>query len=130
MQIWTASPGQRSLERIPCKPAIHLHVPDGLFDGAAPFDHGLHGSGESAFDPDFIHHHIFDPASGVSPTELASVTVAAPTGIMADGLSSAFMVMGSDKALALARQLQDVDTMLIRKNGTVVKTENFPEIDL
>jgi len=86
------------------------------------------GDYESAFDSDFVHHHIFDPSSGVSPAELAGVTVVAPTGILADGLSTAFMVMGSDKALALANQLPDVDTMLVRKNGTVIKTANFPEV--
>ncbi len=86
------------------------------------------GDYECTFDSGFVHHHIFDPSSGVSPMELAAVTVVAPTGIMADGLSTAFMVMGSDKALALSHQLQDVDTLLIGKNGTVTKTANFPEV--
>jgi thiamine biosynthesis lipoprotein len=80
------------------------------------------------FSSDFVHHHIFDPARGDSPPELASVTVVAPTGILADGLSTAFMVMGANKALALAAQLQDVDVMLIDKNGALRKTAHFPEL--
>jgi thiamine biosynthesis lipoprotein len=80
------------------------------------------------FSSDFVHHHIFDPARGDSPPELASVTVVAPTGILADGLSTAFMVMGANKALALAAQLQDVDVMLIDKNGAIRKTAHFPEL--
>ena len=86
------------------------------------------GDYATVFSSDFVHHHIFDPASGDSPPALASVTVAAPTGILADGLSTAFMVMGADKAFALAAQLPDVDILLIDKNGTVRKTAHFPEL--
>lgn len=86
------------------------------------------GDYATVFSPDFVHHHIFDPASGDSPPALASVTVAAPSGIMADGLSTAFMVMGADRALALAAQLPEVDVMLIGKNGSIRKTARFPEL--
>lgn len=86
------------------------------------------GDYATVFSSDFVHHHIFDPATGDSPLELASVTVLAPTGLMADGLSTAFMVVGAEKALALAAQLQDVDTLLIHKNGTIEKTAHFPEL--
>jgi thiamine biosynthesis lipoprotein len=85
------------------------------------------GDYETFFSADFVHHHIFNPATGDSPLELASVTVVAPTGILADGLSTAFMVMGSDKALALTAKLHDVDTLLIHKNGVIRKSPNFPE---
>ncbi len=85
------------------------------------------GDYETFFSPDFVHHHIFDPATGDSPPELASVTVLAPTGILADGLSTAFMVMGASKSLALASRIQDVDLLLIHKNGAVQKTARFPE---
>jgi thiamine biosynthesis lipoprotein len=85
------------------------------------------GDYETFFSPDFVHHHIFDPKTGDSPLELASVTVVAPTGILADGLSTAFMVMGSDKALALTAKLHDVDTLLIHKNGLIRKSPNFPD---
>ncbi len=75
------------------------------------------GDYESFFSADFAHHHIFDPATGDSPPELASATVLAPTGLLADGLSTAFMVSGAARALALARQLSDVDVLLIAKDG-------------
>jgi thiamine biosynthesis lipoprotein len=86
------------------------------------------GDYETFFSPDFVHHHIFDPASGDSPLELASVTVVAPTGLLADGLSTAFMVMGTDKALAMATQMQDVDALLIDKHGGMRATSNFPAL--
>ena len=79
-----------------------------------------------AFTPDLRHHHIFDPASGASPTELASVTVLAPTGLEADGLSTAFMVMGARRAHALAAHLPGVDLLTIRKDGARWKSSGFP----
>lgn len=79
------------------------------------------------FSPDYRHHHIFDPATGDSPLELASATVIAPTGILADGLSTAFMVMGSEQAFAFASRMPNVDALLIDKNGVVRKTSDFPE---
>ncbi|RJG11174.1 FAD:protein FMN transferase [Massilia cavernae] len=84
------------------------------------------GDYESSFTPDFVHHHIFDPVTGDSPQELASVTVLAPTGIEADGLSTAFMVMGARKAHALAARLPGVDLMTINKRGIVWKSPSFP----
>jgi thiamine biosynthesis lipoprotein len=84
------------------------------------------GDYASAFTPDFQHHHIFDPATGDSPTELASVTVLASSAMLADGLSTAFMVMGARKAHALAAQLAGVDLMTINKRGVVWKSPAFP----
>jgi thiamine biosynthesis lipoprotein len=86
------------------------------------------GDYETFFTPDFVHHHIFDPAAGDSPTELASVTVLAPTGLMADGLSTAFMVLGANRALAMAEQLPHVDALLIQKNGAIQATPHFPAL--
>ncbi|MBB5393130.1 MULTISPECIES: FAD:protein FMN transferase [unclassified Herbaspirillum] len=77
------------------------------------------GDYETTFTPDFRHHHIFDPATGDSPLQLASVTVAAPTGLQADGLSTALFVMGSAKALRLAASLPRVDVLLVSKQGQV-----------
>jgi thiamine biosynthesis lipoprotein len=75
------------------------------------------GDYETAFSADFLHHHIFDPATGDSPTALASATVLAPSGILADGLSTAFMVLGAERALHLAARMDGVDALLIGKNG-------------
>jgi thiamine biosynthesis lipoprotein len=84
------------------------------------------GDYASTFTADFVHHHIFDPATGNSPQELASVTVLAPNAMLADGLSTAFMVMGARKAHALAARLAGVDLMTINKRGVVWKSSAFP----
>lgn len=84
------------------------------------------GDYETSFSADFSQHHIFDPRTGKSPPELASVTVVAPNALMADGLSTAFMVMGRVKALELVSGLDNVDVMLIDKSGTRWQSPGFP----
>ncbi|MFC5513378.1 FAD:protein FMN transferase [Massilia jejuensis] len=86
------------------------------------------GDYEAVFSPDRLHHHIVDPATGDSPLELASVTVVAPSGIEADGLSTAFMVLGSHSAHALAARLPGVDLLTIDKPGRVRRSPGFPEL--
>jgi thiamine biosynthesis lipoprotein len=84
------------------------------------------GDYAAAFTADFVHHHIFDPATGDSPTELASVSVVAPSAMLADGLSTAFMVMGAKKSHALAATLTGVDLLSINKRGVVWRSPGFP----
>jgi thiamine biosynthesis lipoprotein len=86
------------------------------------------GDYETFFTLDFLHHHIFDPATGDSPTELASVTVLAPDALQADGLSTAFMVIGAERALTLAATLANVDALLIGKDGRRWRTPGLPEL--
>jgi len=84
------------------------------------------GDYESIFTPDYLHHHIFDPAVGDSPRELASVTVMAPTGMLADGLSTACMVLGRERAALLAASLPGVDLLAIDKQGREWRSAGFP----
>ena len=84
------------------------------------------GDYATAFTPDYRHHHIFDPAVGDSPRELASVTVMANTGMLADGLSTAFMVLGRERAAALAASLPGVDLLAIDKQGRAWRSPGFP----
>jgi len=84
------------------------------------------GDYECRFTPDYRHHHIFDPAMGDSPQELASVTVLAPTAMLADGLSTAFMVMGWERAQALAASMPAVDLLAIDKQGRSRCSAGFP----
>lgn len=92
-------------------------------DGRSLATSGDYGT---AFSADFSRHHIVDPATGSSPQELASVSVLAPTGMQADALSTAFMVMGAEKALRLAAELAGVDMLCIAKDGRVRRSAGFP----
>jgi thiamine biosynthesis lipoprotein len=89
----------------------------------------LASSGDYAthFTDDFSQHHIVDPHTGTSPTELAAVSVLAPSGLLADGLSTACMVLGTKKSLALAASLQNVDVLCITKSGVMHRSPGFPQ---
>ncbi len=88
----------------------------------------LASSGDYAtrFTDDFSQHHIVDPHTGASPTELAAVSVLAPSGLLADGVSTACMVLGAKKSLALAASLPDVDVLCITKAGLMYRSRGFP----
>jgi thiamine biosynthesis lipoprotein len=57
-------------------------------------------------------HHILDPATGASPNEVASVTVVAPTTLLADALATAAFVLGPSAGIALFERI-GVDGLII-----------------
>ena len=84
------------------------------------------GDYETYFTADLSRHHIVDPKTGTSPQELASVSVLAPTGMQADALSTACMVLGREKSLQLAERLPGVDVLCIAKSGERWQSRGFP----
>jgi FAD:protein FMN transferase len=69
-----------------------------------------------SFSADHVHHHIFDPRTGYSPRELASVTVLAPRGALADALTKVMFMGSAARAMDLAHQWQ-VDALVVEKSG-------------
>lgn len=74
----------------------------------------------TAFDPSGRFHHIFDPATGRSADRYRSVSVAAPTATLADGLSTALYVMPLADGRVLIEALPGTQAWLTRTDGTVV----------
>jgi thiamine biosynthesis lipoprotein len=74
------------------------------------------GDDQTIFSADHRHHHIFDPYTGYSPRDMSGVTVAAPTGALADALTKVFFVGGPARARALA-QRWNVDALWVDKQG-------------
>ena len=87
------------------------------------------GDYQNSFSPDFGLHHLVNPATAVSPPELASVTVLAPSATDADALSTALMVMGPAAGAALAERLPHVEALLVAKDLQIVRTNGFPTIE-
>jgi thiamine biosynthesis lipoprotein len=94
----------------------------------------LHGrclatSGDYAttFSDDFCSHHLFDPRTGRSPAEFASVSVAAASATMADALSTAVFVLGVDKGLDLIESTAGADALVVLKDGRTLATRDFPQ---
>jgi thiamine biosynthesis lipoprotein len=80
----------------------------------------------NSFTTDFRLHHILDPHTLESPAELASATVIAPTAMEADALSTALMVLGSRRGLALVEPLSQVEALLVGKNLKIYRSIGFP----
>lgn len=65
--------------------------------------------------------HVLDPRTGRPvETDLASVTVLAPSAATAEGLSTAFLVMGLDKTLEYCEKQSDVGVLLVRRSASPV----------
>ncbi len=116
-QPWTLAIGD------PRDPSALAHVLPA--DGRCLATSGDYGT---ALSTDFARHHIVDPKTGRSPQELASVSVLAPTGMQADALSTACMVLGAEASAQLAARLPQVDVLCIRKDGTVLRSAGFPSL--
>jgi thiamine biosynthesis lipoprotein len=66
--------------------------------------------------------HTMDPRSGMPvDNDLASATVFAPTCMAADAWATAFMVLGADAALALARRCGP-PAVLVRRDGATLSS--------
>lgn len=80
-----------------------------------------------------FYHHIIDPRTGYpAQSDIGSVTIFSDDGLVADGLSTAFFVMGSERAAEFYqneeyRQLgiESLDFMIIKNDGTCLVTENI-----
>jgi FAD:protein FMN transferase len=68
------------------------------------------------FGNDDKHHHIFDPQTGYSPSDLASVTVLAPSCALADALTKVMFMTSPARAMELAKRWK-VDVLVVDKAG-------------
>lgn len=80
----------------------------------------------NCFSQDYRLHHILDPRQGISPAQVASVSVTAPTAMDADALSTSLMVLGVAEALQLVEQLPGVEALLVGKDLSLHASSHFP----
>lgn len=73
------------------------------------------------------YHHILDPRTGWPARGLRSATVISPEATRADALSTALMVMGKEKGLALAEELPEVEAVLVDAEGEIVTTSGMTD---
>ncbi len=86
------------------------------------------GDYRTAFNEDLSRHHVFDPNTGTSPDDLASVSVLASTGMKADALSTALMVMGAGQGIEWLESFPGTEALLIFKDGRRRMTPGFPSM--
>lgn len=79
----------------------------------------------TAFSADHRHHHILNPHTGYSPAHWASVSVLAPSCVLADALTKVFF-MQSPQQLHATAKAWGVDVLAQRKSGEWVATAGVP----
>lgn len=73
------------------------------------------------------YHHILDPKTGLpAKTDLVSATLMMTSSMSADALATAYIVVGSERALQLAKDM-DVDAVFITSDGETLMTDGFAE---
>ncbi len=70
--------------------------------------------------------HIIDPSTGRSAENgLVSVTIIGESGLKCDALSTAFFVMGRDRAEEFWRSDEDFEMILVESDGNIVITDGI-----
>ena len=75
------------------------------------------------FTADLSQHHILDPHTGRSAPELASVTIIAPSAMLADGLATAVSVLGPEAGFNLINHLDPIEALLVTITGRIRQSE-------
>jgi thiamine biosynthesis lipoprotein len=88
------------------------------------------GSYEIYFDRDHLLHHIVNSSTGRSPDECASVSVVAPSTVVADALSTTVFVMGPVEGVHLVDGLQGCECLIIDRDGRHVRSRGWQSATL
>lgn len=78
------------------------------------------GDYERYFERDGVRfHHLIDPRSGRSPSEVHSVTILAPDGLTSEGWSKTVFVLGVERGLRLIESQPGVDAVVVDARGVM-----------
>lgn len=72
-------------------------------------------------------HHIINPKTGKSASEVMSVTILGPLGVDTDALSTSVFVLGVKDGLALINNMPGFDTLIIDKQGKAFYSQGLAE---
>jgi thiamine biosynthesis lipoprotein len=89
-----------------------LHVSDHAFSTAGDYERSYFVGGKR-------YHHIIDPRTGYPATASRSVTIWAPTALVADEIDDAVFILGPEKGLALVESLDGVGAVIVDAHNKV-----------
>ena len=82
----------------------------------------------SFLDFSVLNHHVLDPFTGFpADTGLSAVTILSDSSLWGDALSTACLLLGVDKGLALIDSIPEAEALFVLTDGTVRTTADFPE---
>lgn len=76
------------------------------------------------------YSHIIDPETLFPAEKVSSVTVICSDSALADALSTALFIMAPDEAIDFAESLDNVEALVVCKNGAILKTTGFPDYEV
>jgi thiamine biosynthesis lipoprotein len=65
------------------------------------------------------YHHIIDPRTGMPATASRSVTIWAPTALVADEIDDAVFILGPEKGIALVESIEGVGAVIVDAKNNV-----------
>lgn len=75
-----------------------------------------------------LYHHILDPRTGYpANTGLSGVTILSDSSTDGDALSTSCFLLGYEKGRELIDSLPDVEALFILTDGTIYRTDGFPQ---
>jgi thiamine biosynthesis lipoprotein len=83
------------------------------------------GDYERFYDENKTYHHIINPKTGRSATELISVTVMAKHAIDADALSTAVFALGKDAGMKLIEDTPETEAIIITRDKQIIRSSGF-----
>lgn len=83
------------------------------------------GGYEVFYDKNHMYHHLVSPQSGMSPNNVASVSVMAPSVMEADALATAAFIMQSRRGLQFIESLNGREALFVTKDGMKMSTSQF-----
>ena len=89
-----------------------LRVSDHAFSTAGDYERSYIVDGKR-------YHHIIDPRTGYPATASRSVTIWAPTALVADEIDDAVFILGPEKGLALVESLPGVGAVIVDAKNKV-----------
>ena len=122
-QLWNV--GIKNPEYPDSVPLLKLAVPEISVVTSGIYER-FFDSGEKRY------HHILSPETGYPiDNELYSVSVLSTNSMLADSLTTAFFVLGTEKALKVLPLVQkefspDISAIFIKKNHQIVYSKDFP----
>ena len=87
-------------------------VRDHAFSTAGDYERGFVLEGKR-------YHHIIDPRTGMPATASRSVTIFAPTALLADALDDAVFILGPDKGMALVDSVEGAGAVIVDAHNKV-----------
>lgn len=94
---------------------------------------GTSGNYQQCFEQDgVIYHHIIDPHTGYPTRHIFSTTVITPSAALADGLSTAFFLMPPQKAIEVAKNMEECELIIYYEhdgNTVSLKSMGMKQLD-